>query len=130
MNPVGCIFIFTGPPIGFYPGYHHILATDLFFLLNAPPLLHQLCTFWGRATCDSFCSTGIPDPWLYDAIITGARKVVGRSPGSVPRFWSLYQGTLFRSEFWNTILITFFPVISLTGWWLKWHYTLLFFSLD
>jgi hypothetical protein len=65
----------------------------------------------------------MPDPWLYNAIATGAPKVAVRSPGSVFVFLVPLPGTLFRSEFRNTMLITFFLVISFTSWWLKWHYT-------
>jgi len=54
----------------------------------------------------------------------------GAKPLGASAFLVLWTGTLFRSEFWNTILITFILVISFTSWWLKWHYTLFLFMLD
>jgi hypothetical protein len=42
--------------------------------------------------------TGIPDPWLYNAIPTGAPEVGGQSPSSVFAFFVPLPGTLFRSE--------------------------------
>jgi hypothetical protein len=63
--------------------------------------MRQPCPLWGRGHMRFICSTGIPDPWLYNAIATG-----GHSGGPKPlerlRFWSLNR---------NTILITFFLVI-------------------
>jgi len=44
--------------------------------------------------------------------------VAGRSPWSVCVF-DPGTGTLFRSEFWNNILIIFSLIISFTSWWLK-----------
>jgi len=96
------------------------------FLLNASRPLAQALIPLGLGHMRFICITNIPDPWLYNAIATGALKVVGRSPWSFFAFFVPLPGTLFRSEFWNTVLTTFFLVISFTSWWLKWHYTLFF----
>ena len=51
--------------------------------------------------------TGIPDPLLQNAIATEGAIVAGRSPWQRLRFMVSEQRTLFRCEFWNTILIIF-----------------------
>ena len=43
----------------------------------------------------------------------------GAKPLERLRFLVPEQEHFFRSKFWNTILITFFLVISFTSWWLN-----------
>jgi hypothetical protein len=65
----------------------HISATN-FFLMDAP-LAPALPPF-GAGRMRFICITGIPDPWLYNAIETGAPQW-HEKPLERQRFWSLNQ---------------------------------------
>jgi|WetSurMetagenome_2_1015567.scaffolds.fasta_scaffold57884_3 hypothetical protein len=107
-------------------GYSHIPATDFLFYLNTPrPPLRQPCPLlWAGAHAIHFVFP------VY-LVIQRHHNRGAKSGGAKPRerLASLVPvpGTLFRSEFWNRILATFFLVISFTSWWLKWHDTQDFF---
>ena len=96
----------------FWLGDSHISATN--FLLYWTPPLRQPCPLWGRGACDSYVLTVYLIPGYKHHRNQGA-IVAGQKPLSDCVFGP-WTETLFRSEFWNTILIIFSLVISFTGW--------------
>jgi hypothetical protein len=85
--------------------------------LKYPHFIHP-APFWGEGTCDSSVLPLYLIPG-YAMPSQPGRHSGGAKPLERLHFLSFEQEHVFDFEFWNTMLITFFLVISFTTWWLN-----------